>query len=91
MNELQQAICKKFSLQEAIENPDEATHVITPQGRMYELDSDHDIKIPGADSDSFCYVGCSTTYLVDFLQNLGVVWVKHSMNNCIMGEVPTDL
>ena len=91
MNELQEAICKKFSLQETVENPDEATHIITPQGRLYELDNDHDIQIPTGDVDTFHYINCSTIYVVDFLIKLGVVWVKHSIKDYTMGDVLTDL
>lgn len=85
MNELQKAICDKFSMVELVDRFAEASHIITPQGRMYELDGDNDIKLPTG-IDSFYYI-TGADVMWDFLQKLGVIWVKHQLTDYTPGDV----
>jgi hypothetical protein len=85
MNERQQAICDKFSLFPVLhEDYAYADFILTPQGRLYELDDEHDPKLPGGD-----YVPTSPERR-EFLCNLGVVWVKSKVRQTEFG-VPIEV
>lgn len=81
MNELQQAICDKFSLY-LPSSALEADYLLTPNGVLYTVDEDNDIKLA---DESWLRTGNFDPHFLDFLFNLDCVFVARSGNAIPIG------